>query len=221
MGKRRPTNGQENVNLFNTRRVLDPATYTPDMANRLAPWTAQSGLLTAATADRAYGMDADTSLLDGLSSQANEDLALGGSLNSEEIRAATQGARAAFSARGMAGTRPGILAEVMQRAQYSNARRRERQGFAAGVEGLRQKRLESSTGVLSALAGISNQGYEQAENIRQFELERDDNLRFNDKSAAVNLATGNANAAAASSAAKKQQTGAAVTAAATIAVAIF
>jgi len=191
------------VSLYDTRATLDPETYVPQLANTLAPWTASTAAQTTDVAGRAAAMDADTGLYNELNKQALADLNLGGALNDDEIRQATQGSRAAYAARGMTNSGRGILGEVMARAQFSNQRRRERQGFATTVEGLRQQRLQGTTSLLGTLGNLSRSGTEQAENTRQFELERDDSLKFNDKSAAVNLKTGNANAAAAESAGKK------------------
>ncbi len=208
------------VSLWGTRAILDPRTYTPDMANTLAPWTKETGALTGLLANRAGAIEADSGLYDRLNQQAQSDLALGGELNAEEARAATQGARAAFSSRGLVNAPMGIIGEIMRRAAASNARQRERQGFAAGVEQLRQKRQEASTGLLGILGNLSTAGTQQAEDIRQFELERDDQLKFNDKSAAVSLKTGQGNAAAATAAGKGQAIGAGVGTAAGLAVGI-
>ena len=67
--------------------------------------------------------------------QALEDLRLGGQLSAEEGRSANQAARAAFSARGISRGNPAALAEVLNREQYSNARRDQRRTYASAVDG--------------------------------------------------------------------------------------
>lgn len=67
--------------------------------------------------------------------QALADLRLGGQLSAEETRTANQAARAAFGARGINRGNPAAIAEVMNREQFSNARRDQRRGYASAVDG--------------------------------------------------------------------------------------
>lgn len=192
------------VSLWNTRLQLDPST-SMQRAREIAPYSEAAG--TAATGIISRLTGGPGKLYGQLESQASDELAMGGGLNADEIRAATQGARAGFSARGLTSGPQSVLAEVLSRATYANARRRERQGFAASVEGLRQQQQGLDTSTLGQLSGASLGGYGMAEAQRQFELERGDTLMNNDKRAALDLKIGKDNAAAQQSAARKSTTG--------------
>ncbi len=67
--------------------------------------------------------------------QALVDLRLGGQLSAEEARTANQAARAAFGARGLNRGNPAAFGEVLNREQYSNARRDQRRSYASSVDG--------------------------------------------------------------------------------------
>jgi hypothetical protein len=100
---------------------------TPEYAT-LADWAANTG-----------ASDIETEL----TTQAESDLALGRSLSDEQVRAATQQARAGMSARGL-GTGTGALAaEVLNRDAYATEREDSRRTFAAGVEALNQNRVNN------------------------------------------------------------------------------
>lgn len=71
----------------------------------------------------------------GLSDQAQQDLAAGRSLTPEEARLATQSAREAYAARGTALGSQAIGAEILSRAELGNQRYRERQAAAAQAAG--------------------------------------------------------------------------------------
>lgn len=73
-----------------------------------------------------------------LERQALSDLGLGRSLSPEEIRDSEQGARAAYSARGMAMSNPAIAAEILNRDAAARAREAERRAFAGSVSSLGQ-----------------------------------------------------------------------------------
>jgi hypothetical protein len=75
--------------------------------------------------------------------QAMADLSLGGSLSADEVRQVTQGSRAAWSSRGLGMSQPGAVEEVMARTGAANARRAQRQQFAAGVDTGSQQRQAS------------------------------------------------------------------------------
>ena len=75
--------------------------------------------------------------------QAMQDLSLGGSLSADEVRQVTQGSRAAWSSRGLGMSQPGAVEEVMSRSAASDARRAQRQQFAAGVDTGTQQRQAS------------------------------------------------------------------------------
>lgn len=73
-----------------------------------------------------------------IEANALADLARGGQLDPWQQREASQAARAAFQDRGLATGRSAALAEVLNRANLSEARRKERETYAAGVAGQAQ-----------------------------------------------------------------------------------
>lgn len=73
-------------------------------------------------ANRIYGM---------LDQQAADELALGGALSGDEQREVSQASRGAWSDRGLATSGRAAIDEVLSRVSASNARKRERQAFAA------------------------------------------------------------------------------------------
>jgi hypothetical protein len=75
-----------------------------------------------------------------LTSQASDELSRGGALTPEEQRQANQGARAAWSARGLAGGGQAAVGEALNRVQYSDARLAQRREFASGIEAQTQAR---------------------------------------------------------------------------------
>jgi hypothetical protein len=189
----------EDASLYGQRAVLDPNTYTPELANRLAPFSGAAIGATTSLIGEA-GQAGRSPIYDALEKSALDDLALGGGLSDEDTLAATQGARAAYGARGLNRSGAGIIGEVLRRAQFAQQRKTERRGFAAGVEGLRTSRLSGILSALGTTGALSTAGTALAENTRQFELERDDTMRFNDKRIAADIKIGNSNAAAAKSA---------------------
>lgn len=70
-----------------------------------------------------------------LERSAIADLARGGRLDAWQQREASQAARAAFQDRGLATGSSAALAEVLNRANFSEARKRERQAYAAQLAG--------------------------------------------------------------------------------------
>lgn len=75
-----------------------------------------------------------------LSRQALDELKMGGALTPEEARSASQAARAAFSARGLATGSPAAVAEVLSRDSFGRQRQTERRAFASGVDLQRTQR---------------------------------------------------------------------------------
>lgn len=87
----------------------------------------------------AQAMEAGPSALRAsLESAAAGDLALGRGLSLEQEREAQQAARAGFTARGTGGGNSSVLAEILNRSQYGDAREASRRQFAAGVQGIGQ-----------------------------------------------------------------------------------
>jgi hypothetical protein len=80
-----------------------------------------------------------------LQRDAESELALGRSLTPEQLRDATQSARAAFAARGLGTSAGAAGAEILNRDAYGQQRLDARRGFAAGVNQMdlarRQRRL--------------------------------------------------------------------------------
>lgn len=68
-----------------------------------------------------------------LQRQAEEELALGRSLTPEQMRNATQSARAAFAARGLGTSAGSSAAEILNRDAMGEQRLAERRGFAGSV----------------------------------------------------------------------------------------
>jgi len=66
--------------------------------------------------------------------QALRDLKLEGAMSPEDVRAAVQQSRAGASARGLAGGTSSLIAEVLGRQQFSDARRDQRRGYASAVD---------------------------------------------------------------------------------------
>jgi hypothetical protein len=85
-----------------------------------------------------------------LQRQAEEELALGRSLSPEQMRNATQSARAAFAARGLGTSAGSSAAEILNRDSYGEQRLAERRGFAGSVNQMdlarRQRRLGLAVG---------------------------------------------------------------------------
>ena len=80
-----------------------------------------------------------------LQRDAEAELALGRSLSPEQTREATQSARAAMAARGLAASNAGTAAEILNRDAYATARQDQRRAFASGVNQMdlarRQRRI--------------------------------------------------------------------------------
>jgi hypothetical protein len=80
-----------------------------------------------------------------LQRDAESELALGRSLSPEQMRDASQSARAAFAARGLGTSMGSSAAEILNRDAYGTARQDARRGFAANVNQMdlarRQRRI--------------------------------------------------------------------------------
>lgn len=146
-------------------------------------------------------------LLNSLVGQAQNELALGGALNAEEIRAASQMGNASAQMRGLSGSPQGVLMSILSRAAASNGRKRERQDFAAQVAGMEN---EDRGLDLSTLAG-AQQGamgaFEMAEGVRQFDTERDDTMVFNQNQYNLDRYKADRNAASAQNAGRSSGIG--------------
>lgn len=100
----------------------------------------------------------ETAIERALRQQAEAELALGRSLSAEEMRDASQSARAAFAARGLGTSMPGASAEILNRDRYAQAREAARRNFAAStnqmVTGNVTGRLGQAAGVLGSAANV-------------------------------------------------------------------
>jgi hypothetical protein len=85
-----------------------------------------------------------------LQRQAEEELALGRSLTPEQMRDATQSARAAFAARGLGTSAGSSAAEILNRDAYGQQRLDARRGFAAGVNQMDLARRQRRVGLAGA-----------------------------------------------------------------------
>lgn len=194
----------EEVPLYENREVIDAAS-NPQRVAASVPWW--NSINTAAQSAATMAGQADSPLFGQLEQQAQGDLALGGQLDPWESYQATQGAREAWQARGLQNSAPAGFAEVLNRIQFSNQRRDQRRGFATGVAGLDLQRRQNNNSLLGTLTGASLAPYGLTEGQRQFDLERSDTLKFNDKSIAKDLKVGEQNAASARSAGNKSMFG--------------
>ena len=89
-----------------------------------------------------------------LQQDAEAELALGRSLSPEQMRQATQSARGAFAARGMATGNAALGAEILNRDAYASARQDQRRGFAAGVNQMDLARRQRRVGLAGAYGDL-------------------------------------------------------------------
>jgi hypothetical protein len=85
-----------------------------------------------------------------LQRQAEEELALGRSLSPEQMRNATQSARAAFAARGLGTSMGSSAAEILNRDAMGEQRLAERRGFAGSVNQMDLARRQRRVGLAGA-----------------------------------------------------------------------
>jgi hypothetical protein len=89
-----------------------------------------------------------------LQQDAESELALGRSLTPEQMRDATQAARAAFAARGLGTSMGSSAAEILNRDAYGTARQDQRRGFAAGVNQMDLARRQRRVGLAGAYGDL-------------------------------------------------------------------
>ncbi len=89
-----------------------------------------------------------------LMQDAESELALGRSLSPEQMRDATQSARAAFAARGLGTSMGSSAAEILNRDAYGTARQDQRRGFAAGVNQMDLARRQRRVGLAGAYGDL-------------------------------------------------------------------
>ena len=89
-----------------------------------------------------------------LQRQAQDELALGRALSPEEQRNATQSARAAMAARGMATGNAAVGAEILNRDAFAQQRLDQRRQFAAGVNQMDLARRQRRIGLAGAYGDL-------------------------------------------------------------------
>jgi len=136
------------------------ATELAATGNRINALGDLSGQVSAQAQQRA--MAGPTSIEQGIYDQANSDLALGRSLNPEEIRNASQAARAAFSDRGLATGSGAASAEILNRAAYGDARYQQRLGNAQAANQTMEQGMQGRQNTAAGLLGQTANLYGQA-----------------------------------------------------------
>lgn len=94
---------------------------------------------------------------DYLKQDALADLKRGGALSPDEERDVAQSARAAFNARGIARSDPGMFGEVLNRSRYANARLAERRQNAMAVDSQSLQREQYDSNLLGTTGQFLSQ----------------------------------------------------------------
>lgn len=171
----------------------------------LTPWR-QASADAATGAARRLGAPR-SGLLNSLVGQAQNELNLGGALNAEEIRAASQMGNASAQMRGLSGSPQGALMAILSRAAASNARARERQGFAAQVAGMENEDRGLDLNTLAGAQQGAMQSFGLAEDVRRYDTEREDTMVYNQNQFNIDRYTADKNASAAKSAGRSSGIG--------------
>jgi hypothetical protein len=113
----------------------------------------------ATQAGRAWGDAGPSTIEQTLYNQGERELSLGQALSPEEQRAATQAARSAMAARGLATSNAGTAAEILNRDSFGRARQDARRGFAASANQMLSdnvlKRRQGAAGLSTAAGGLA------------------------------------------------------------------
>lgn len=122
--------------------------------------------------NQSYAESGPNAIESELQRQAMSDLALGRSLNPEQLRDAQQSARAAFAARGLGTSAGASAAEILNRDAYASQREAERRNFAGATNQMTTQNVlarRDQAGQQASLAGnfIGNaaQGYGNIANL--------------------------------------------------------
>jgi len=107
-----------------------------------------------------------TSIEQELYRQAAADLALGRSLNPEEVRNAQQSARSAFAARGLGTSSGSAAAEILNRDAYASQREADRRNFAANTNNMVSTNVFNRYGQVANLYGAAGGLYGNAANVQ-------------------------------------------------------
>lgn len=205
-GKKKKKSGSE----MTWRRPPQPVSALDNFERYkgLTPWRDAAAAAATGAAER-LGRSR-SGLLSSLVMQAQNDLALGGQLNAEEVRAASQAGAAGAQTRGLNGSPQGALMRILSRAAASNNRMRERQGFAAQVAGMENEAAGLDLNTLAGAQQGALGGYDFAEGIRRFDTEREDTMTFNENQFNIDKYTADKNASAAKSSGRSSGIGGAI-----------
>lgn len=147
---------------------LGPKIYSA--LGKISPEWAQAGdvsqgldRLATGTMDLA-GQSGPNPLRLALEGQATNDLSLGRFASSEQLRDASQTARAAYSDRGILDSNPALASEVLSTDAYQQALQDQRRQFAAGVAGLGIRDDESVMNRRVASGNLGNMAAGVAQN---------------------------------------------------------
>jgi hypothetical protein len=121
----------------------------------------------AAQSARGFGTSGPTSIEQALYDQGQAELALGRSLSPEQMREATQGARSAFAARGMATGNAAAGAELLNRDAFATQRQDQRRQFAASANQMREENVMSRRDAAGRLGALGGNIYGAAAGARQ------------------------------------------------------
>jgi hypothetical protein len=110
-----------------------------------------------------------TPLLGQLQNLAQSQVALGSRASPEQINEATQQARAAYSARGLAQSNPAVAAEILNRDQYGQQLLAQREQFGAGIYGMSaqasQQQVANAMGLNQMDIGATQFNQQMASNL--------------------------------------------------------
>jgi hypothetical protein len=157
------------------------ATALAETGGRINALGDLSGEVAMAAQRRA--MAGPTGIEQGIYDQASSDLALGRSLNAEEMRNASQSARGAYSVRGLGVGSGAAAAEILNRAAYGDARYQQRLANAQAANQTMEQGMQGRQNTAAGLLGQSANLYGQAGGAYQNAA----NLGFGGANALVNL----------------------------------
>ncbi len=152
-----------------------------DTGNRINTLGDQAGAVATAAQQRALA--GPTSIEQALYNQTASDLALGSSLNPEEERAASQQASSAYAMRGLGTGQSAAAADLLNRYQYGQSRRAQRQQAASSANQLMESGMNNRYNMASGLLGNTANLYGQAGGAYQNAAQ----LGFGGANALVNL----------------------------------
>ena len=118
------------------------------------------GSMLAGQARQGFTQAGPTGIEQALYNQGQAELAMGRSLSPEQMREATQSARQAFAARGMASGNAAAGAELLNRDRLATQRQAERRQFAATANQMREDNVAARRAAAAGLAASSGNLYD-------------------------------------------------------------